>query len=126
MFNLEDTISINHNWGNGCNVDFFASYLKKELEAVERSIEDCKELSTEEEWRSQCQLLLKIQAGMDLEKFSNFLDFIATKRLSGLDDQSEEKALQAKFDLVKIRMALDILGNDLPLPSSLQKVLTMT
>lgn len=58
VWNLEDTISINHNWvfsplfelqlniglgkGNACNLDLFWEMLKKDLTLIEKEISDCK------------------------------------------------------------------------------------
>ncbi|XP_055723689.1 LOW QUALITY PROTEIN: 2-oxoglutarate and iron-dependent oxygenase JMJD4 [Salvelinus fontinalis] len=38
VYNLEDTISINHNWLNGCNVYIMWQFLQNELSAVQREI----------------------------------------------------------------------------------------
>ncbi|KAJ8320765.1 hypothetical protein KUTeg_002352, partial [Tegillarca granosa] len=52
VHNLEDTISINHNWLNGCNVDICWSYIKQCLMEVQSEISDCKDM---EGWHQQCQ-----------------------------------------------------------------------
>ncbi|XP_033228054.1 2-oxoglutarate and iron-dependent oxygenase JMJD4 isoform X2 [Belonocnema kinseyi] len=81
VWNLEDTISINHNWVNGCNINNMWLALKNELLSVMREIEDCKEM---EDWSSHCQLMLKASHGMNYAQFYDFLSFIAEKRINSL------------------------------------------
>jgi len=49
----EDTISINHNWLNGCNVDISWNFLKQNLQDVQREISDCLDMDG---WHEQCQV----------------------------------------------------------------------
>ena len=49
----EDTISINHNWLNGCNVDLCWRHVKACLQGVQREIQDVR---TMEGWHQQCQV----------------------------------------------------------------------
>ncbi|XP_023777835.1 jmjC domain-containing protein 4 [Cyanistes caeruleus] len=85
VHNLEDTISINHNWLNGCSVGRMWRFLREELGAVSR------ELSR---WHGpdghdplQCQLLLKSCAGIDFPEFYNFLRLLAESRLALLENR---------------------------------------
>ena len=50
----EDTISINHNWINGCNVMLCWSFIKDSLLDVQKQIEDCREMDG---WHQQCQVI---------------------------------------------------------------------
>ncbi|XP_071873753.1 jumonji domain containing 4 [Bombus fervidus] len=79
VWNIEDTISLNHNWINGCNIINVWYGLKKELNSVMKEVSDCKDMSN---WAEQCQLILKSTYGMDYNLFFNFLTFIAKRRLS--------------------------------------------
>ncbi|XP_063973253.1 2-oxoglutarate and iron-dependent oxygenase JMJD4 [Diachasmimorpha longicaudata] len=81
VWNLEDTISINHNWINGCNIWNIWRELKTALVAVMKEIDDC---SNMDNWPSQCQLLLKASHGMDYVQFYQFLSFIIERRLDAL------------------------------------------
>uniref|UniRef100_U3JEE8 2-oxoglutarate and iron-dependent oxygenase JMJD4 n=1 Tax=Ficedula albicollis TaxID=59894 RepID=U3JEE8_FICAL len=54
VYNLEDTISINHNWVNGCNVAVMWCFLQDELAAVQREISQWKEPM--DDWHLQCQV----------------------------------------------------------------------
>ncbi|KAL4216910.1 JmjC domain-containing protein 4 [Mactra antiquata] len=78
VFNLEDTISINHNWLNGCNIDICWKHLYDNLINVKHEIEDCKNM---EGWTEQCQLILKATAGMDYLQFIDMLKVITSHRL---------------------------------------------
>ncbi|XP_061163826.1 2-oxoglutarate and iron-dependent oxygenase JMJD4-like [Saccostrea echinata] len=84
VYNLEDTISINHNWLNGCNVDICWQYIKDNLVQVEREIEDCRGM---EGWDQQCQLILKASCGIDYEEFLQFMEVIALNRIKLLQNQ---------------------------------------
>ncbi|XP_071490381.1 2-oxoglutarate and iron-dependent oxygenase JMJD4-like [Diadema antillarum] len=87
VFNLEDTISINHNWLNGCNIDITWRFLQDELRAVQKSIEDCRDMDG---WEEQCQLIMKASTGMDYPEFFNFLHLVASNRLSMLSKLSHQ------------------------------------
>ncbi|XP_072180779.1 2-oxoglutarate and iron-dependent oxygenase JMJD4-like isoform X2 [Diadema setosum] len=93
VFNLEDTISINHNWLNGCNIDITWRFLQDEFKAVQKSIEDCRDMDG---WEEQCQLIMKASTGMDYPEFFNFLHLVASNRLSMLSKLSHE--LKAKHN----------------------------
>ncbi|PNF41558.1 hypothetical protein B7P43_G12093 [Cryptotermes secundus] len=81
VWNLEDTISINHNWVNGCNIETMWASLKDNLMAVKKEVEDCKDM---EGWDEHCQLILQAMFGMNYEEFYSFLTFIGNKRLDSL------------------------------------------
>ncbi|XP_057324903.1 2-oxoglutarate and iron-dependent oxygenase JMJD4-like isoform X1 [Microplitis mediator] len=81
VWNLEDTISINHNWINGCNILNVWKELKKALLAVMKEISDCYNMDN---WMSQCQTILKASHGMDYLQFYEFLSFIIKKRLNSI------------------------------------------
>ncbi|NP_001292295.1 jmjC domain-containing protein 4-like [Magallana gigas] len=89
VFNLEDTISINHNWMNGCNVDICWQYVKDNLSQVQQEIEDCKGMDG---WDQQCQLILKASCGIDYGEFLQFMEVIATNRIRLLQDHLVNKS----------------------------------
>lgn len=78
VWNLEDTISVNHNWINGCNIRTIWSTLKQELLSVMKEVEDCRDMSN---WIEHCQLMLKVSHGMNYIQFYSFISFIAARRL---------------------------------------------
>lgn len=53
VHNLEDTISINHNWFNGCNVNIVWQSLLKALGDVQKEIS---EFEGTDGWHEQCQV----------------------------------------------------------------------
>ncbi|XP_077160178.1 2-oxoglutarate and iron-dependent oxygenase JMJD4 [Paroedura picta] len=96
VYNLEDTISINHNWVNGCNVGTMWSFLQDELAAVQREIREWRE--TMEDWHLQCQVLMKSYTGIDYKEFYNFLKVIAENRIFVLENHhSEEDASKHSY-----------------------------
>ncbi len=80
--NCKDTISINHNWFNGCNMfDFIWKNLEYAFKQVQDEISDCKPDSSKEEWQEMCQNLLRASHGMNYEDFFHLLKCVAEKRL---------------------------------------------
>ncbi|XP_033114605.1 2-oxoglutarate and iron-dependent oxygenase JMJD4-like [Anneissia japonica] len=96
VFNLEDTISINHNWFNGCNIDIVWNFLQTELLAVKRSISDCREM---DEWEEQCQVIMKANTGIDYAEFSQFLTTIAEPRIQLLSQLLTQYELSPMSDV---------------------------
>ncbi|KAK2158451.1 hypothetical protein LSH36_170g04047 [Paralvinella palmiformis] len=81
--NVEDTISINHNWSNGCNIDLCWHYLMTSMSAVQQEISDCRDM---EGWAEQCQLILRANNGMDYDEFYRFLYTVANCRINTLHE----------------------------------------
>ncbi|KAG8240278.1 hypothetical protein J437_LFUL012755, partial [Ladona fulva] len=81
VFNLEDTISINHNWVNACNLGTWMwPSLNAALIAVERELEDCLEGGMDA-WEEQCQVLLQAVHGINFFEFYAFLRALAERRV---------------------------------------------
>ncbi|XP_036594338.1 2-oxoglutarate and iron-dependent oxygenase JMJD4 [Trichosurus vulpecula] len=91
VYNLDDTISINHNWMNGCNVATMWHFLQAELGAVQQEIYEWRD--TMEDWHQHCQVIMKSCTGIDYREFYNFLKIIAEKRISLLEKAPETKPL---------------------------------
>ncbi|XP_055955371.1 2-oxoglutarate and iron-dependent oxygenase JMJD4 [Patella vulgata] len=83
VINLEDTISINHNWLNGCSVRRCWQFIKSSLVDVEREIDDCKDM---ENWHQQCQIILKASGGVDYTEFYKFMSTIARHRITAIEN----------------------------------------
>ncbi|XP_046555323.1 2-oxoglutarate and iron-dependent oxygenase JMJD4-like [Haliotis rubra] len=81
VFNVEDTISINHNWLNGCNIDICWAHIQQCLREVQKEIADCRDMDG---WQEQCQLILKASSGINYIEFLSFLTTIAQHRLHAL------------------------------------------
>jgi len=64
--NLEDTISINHNWFNACCIDRVFEFLMAEQQAVIAELsafgvrESC---ATQIEWLQQCEVVMRANTG---------------------------------------------------------------
>uniref|UniRef100_A0A8C8GEY7 Uncharacterized protein n=1 Tax=Oncorhynchus tshawytscha TaxID=74940 RepID=A0A8C8GEY7_ONCTS len=84
--NLEDNISINHNWLNGCNVYIMWQFLYNELSAVQREIEEWS--NTWRYWYDKSRFILKKLwsscSGIDYREFASFLKIVADNRMSFL------------------------------------------
>nr|XP_022918981.1 jmjC domain-containing protein 4 homolog isoform X1 [Onthophagus taurus]XP_022918982.1 jmjC domain-containing protein 4 homolog isoform X1 [Onthophagus taurus] len=86
VWNLKDSISINHNWVNGCNIKMMWKSLCDNLNNVRKEIEDCKEM---ENFEDHCQVMLKASFGIDLQGFYEMLSYIAGKRINLLKNNVE-------------------------------------
>eukprot|EP00050_Salpingoeca_kvevrii_P018467 m.74541 g.74541 ORF g.74541 m.74541 type:complete len:411 (-) comp8059_c0_seq2:4180-5412(-) len=60
--NLTDALSINHNWGNACNIAWMYHALEDDLKLARKETDDCKDM---EDWDSHCQLMLRANCGFD-------------------------------------------------------------
>ena len=87
VHNLDDVISVNHNWINACNLHEMWINLSSELDRVRESISDCREM---EGWHAQCQLILSSLAGMDYTMFCKFILIISLPRLMKISQLSLE------------------------------------
>ncbi|XP_047632277.1 2-oxoglutarate and iron-dependent oxygenase JMJD4 isoform X3 [Phacochoerus africanus] len=79
VHNLEDTISINHNWVNGCNLANMWHFLQQELCAVQQEIIEWRD--TMPDWHHHCQVIMRSCSGINFEEFYHFLKVIAERRL---------------------------------------------
>ncbi|XP_068091278.1 2-oxoglutarate and iron-dependent oxygenase JMJD4 [Hyperolius riggenbachi] len=119
VYNMIDTISINHNWVNGCNVAVMWRFLQAELSAVQREIGEWKD--TMEDWDQHCQVIMKSCSGIDYTEFYSFLKTIALRRVEALQtshnnavtgDRMAPGPRHALFDLKKITSILSSLIAD--------------
>ncbi|XP_077997736.1 2-oxoglutarate and iron-dependent oxygenase JMJD4-like [Glandiceps talaboti] len=113
VFNLEDTISINHNWVNGCNVDISWKFLQNELQDVQNAISDCRDMDG---WHQQCQMILRANSGMDYADFFTFLLIVAKQRMKNVNaamatytstDVGSEVNYHDIFDLQQVSNIVD-------------------
>ncbi|XP_067834891.1 2-oxoglutarate and iron-dependent oxygenase JMJD4 [Heptranchias perlo] len=102
VYNLEDTISINHNWLNGCNVDIMWRFLQGELTAVQGEIGEWKDRM--EGWHQHCQIILKSCTGIDYHEFYTFLKIIAKNRMAVLDATAGDWALHSNIFPAELSM----------------------
>lgn len=115
VHNLEDTISINHNWVNGCNLANMWHFLQQELRAVQQEVSQWKE--TMPDWHHHCQVIMRSCTGINFEEFYHFLKVIAERRLLLLAEGTDSGAMegsagsglgphQAAFDVSRITEVL--------------------
>ncbi|XP_043921799.1 2-oxoglutarate and iron-dependent oxygenase JMJD4 isoform X1 [Protopterus annectens] len=104
VYNLEDTISINHNWLNGYNVAFMWNFLQKELRLVQQEISEWKE--TMDNWHDHCQVIMKSCSGIDYKELYYFLKTVAENRIHFLEGTSEDLSSSVRA----VPPSLSILG----------------
>lgn len=111
VWNMENTISVNHNWFNGCNIHWIWTAIHGKFNDVLREIDDCKDMDNFDE---HCQLMLKSDFGLDFKMFLEILQCIVDNRLKIL--QGDHKVIlnetklgrkHAIFDLASIRRVLN-------------------
>jgi Cupin-like domain len=83
VYNETDCLSINHNWLNACNLRYVWRFLHNDLRLIEGEIADCR---AAEDWPQQCQLLLRLNSGLDLSQFAQLLLVVLRARLAVLAD----------------------------------------
>ncbi|KAF4319501.1 hypothetical protein BBO99_00000760 [Phytophthora kernoviae] len=122
--NLEDTISINHNWFNGYNVRELWEFFKCEYAAVERELEDLKEMGlVGREFVDQCQLVMQANTGINYIEFRELLYTKASDLLSRHEHSENCTATASGKDLLvhlkyvrdilrELNMALDIVDDE--------------
>lgn len=83
VYNLTDTISINHNWINATNLLKIYKAMEDKLELVKKEINDCKDADN---YHEECQMILNATFGLDFKEFFSLLSHISLKRLSYLEE----------------------------------------
>ncbi|KAK4437293.1 2-oxoglutarate and iron-dependent oxygenase JMJD4 [Sesamum alatum] len=79
VHNLEDTISINHNWFNAYNISWVWDLLLREYNEAKGYIEDIKDIC--DDFEGLCQRNLAANAGMDFRDFFIFVIHFALANL---------------------------------------------
>uniref|UniRef100_A0A672ZIF5 2-oxoglutarate and iron-dependent oxygenase JMJD4 n=1 Tax=Sphaeramia orbicularis TaxID=375764 RepID=A0A672ZIF5_9TELE len=107
VYNLEDTISINHNWLNGCNIDIMWQFLQNELSSVQKEIDEWR--NTMDSWHQHCQVIMKACSGIDYGEFASFLKIIADNRMAFLNTLTTLGPYHAAFDLQRVAHTIECL-----------------
>lgn len=105
VWNLDDTISVNHNWINGCNIDTMWLSLSNHLISVKNEIQDCTDMP---DFEDHCQIMLKASFGINFQDFYKFIAYIAKKRIEFLKN-SEDVQLFERRKLGKNHAIFDLL-----------------
>lgn len=91
VWNLKDTISINHNWINATSISRMENSLGIGLQDVQKEISH---LSKENDFQAQCEAILRCDVGMNHEDFFEFIRFITLRRLRKYNTQQQETELE--------------------------------
>jgi len=134
VHNLEDTISINHNWFNGCNIKKVVSQLIIEFRKVQKELEDCRIQSELSDWNLLCQDLLKKSYGMNLHDIMDLLYFIFKKRQQALKTYSQSEKVSdvefgrnhLQFDMKRIKAVIKSYLHDVVTELKMEKEITMS
>lgn len=116
VWNTKDTISINQNWINGCNIKSVWNSMERNLVDVKKEIEDCADM---ENFLDHCQIMLKASFNMNFEEFYNLVTYIARKRIElcltnktiTLFNNRILGRNHAIFDLHSIKTVVELLNN---------------
>ncbi|XP_062522560.1 2-oxoglutarate and iron-dependent oxygenase JMJD4-like isoform X1 [Corticium candelabrum] len=103
--NLDDTISINHNWANACNVDIMFEKLRSDLDEVQCAIGDCTEMDG---WHEQCQAILLANSGVNYMEFIQYISTIADRVLRELECLRSSNTAEHKTEFLP--SSLDVLS----------------
>ncbi|ALC40234.1 CG7200 [Drosophila busckii] len=79
VWNVTDTISVNHNWFNACNAPLVWRNLLGNLQAVYKEIADCRQMDN---FEAHCQTMLRASFGINYLDFIELLECIASQRLA--------------------------------------------
>ncbi|CAI5745626.1 unnamed protein product [Peronospora destructor] len=90
--NMEDTISINHNWFNGYNICEVWGFLKREYAAAEHELEDLKEIGlVGRDFVDQCQRVMLANTGINYVEFRELLYAKTNEVLSQREYRKNDK-----------------------------------
>lgn len=91
VYNVTDTISVNHNWFNAVNIKYIWSNISDNLRKVMIEISD---LRISQNFNEQCQQLLHLDFGLNIFEFLEILCFIANGRLLLLKRNQENSFIK--------------------------------
>jgi hypothetical protein len=128
VINTEDTISINHNWFNACNIDIILRNILNALNEVQNELSDLKQVLNTNDWNNECQTILKLHFGMNLKEFIECLYFISERIQNdlfqkGLNSSELSFRLNSDFEaLVKLISYMNSNSNLLVYKSELKQI----
>jgi len=89
--NLEETVSINHNWINRHCIENTWEYLNEEMGKIFSELKYLKsDMESNGEWIQICQKILRSQTSMDFGEFLEFLQFLRGRRMKE-NSEGEDK-----------------------------------
>jgi hypothetical protein len=109
--NLQDTLSINHNWFNVCNINYSWELLQRERHEAEQSICDCRATCADDnEFEALVQRNVAANASMNYENFADLLIMIAESRIKRCSGKREDDIEYLK-QAYEVKVAYTILSN---------------
>lgn len=102
VLNVDDSVSVNHNWFNGCNIKHITDNLLQHHQDVEREISDCRDM---ENFAEHCQLMLKASFGMNFTDLLEILTHLVDSRVRSFNN---EETLNFNFTLGKNHINFDL------------------
>lgn len=93
VWNTTDTISVNHNWFNACNLKQIWLNLSQQMQRVTAEIDDCRQMDN---FAEHCQTMLRASFGINYLDFLQLLQSIAQRRLSNYNNNNTAADLTAK------------------------------
>lgn len=86
VWNLAETISVNHNWFNAGNIFTIWSEMHKTFELVVKEISDCRDM---DDFDGHCQLMLRSEFGLNFDMLIDLLDVVVDNRIRVLTVEQE-------------------------------------
>ncbi|CAG9538841.1 unnamed protein product [Cercopithifilaria johnstoni] len=80
VHNLEDTVSINHNFVNASNADLIVELVIKRLMDIDRELADCRSCFLSAEYNSYCEKILAADIRVNIVQLSSLLQLIIDDR----------------------------------------------
>ncbi|KAI1722597.1 jmjC domain, hydroxylase domain-containing protein [Ditylenchus destructor] len=80
VHNLEDSISINHNVINACNIDILLKLVQSRMTDVQAELLDVRDILSSQEFLDQCQALLLADLRINVPKLTELLELVIGNR----------------------------------------------
>ena len=91
--NLDDSLSVNHNWIDSSSLERSWNHLLKEYRIAAHYIDDIRELTTPDEFAALVDRNAKLQSGMDKREFFDMVETVLMREttLVGQDDARHDE-----------------------------------
>jgi glycosyltransferase involved in cell wall biosynthesis len=104
VLNVDDCLSINHNWISTNSVMSSWRYLQKERTRAENLIEDCRELNSVAEFEMLVQRNVEMNAGLGYSKFGSMVRYVA-ETAAGMNREEKKE-----IDFARLAAAENVLS----------------
>lgn len=115
VLNTKDTISINHNWFNECNLNFIYDSMHQALLGVQKELQDLRSQETLSEWQDECQTILRLHHGMNLTEFQGMLKMVIgrLRNESKINDTEEKFRIEHEISTLRTFLGNNQIFNEL-------------